>query len=544
MKRNWTASAMYLALASAGVMHLSAAMAAPGAAPKPAEAKGVEAQGEALYIVQPGDTLSSIAKVRLNSVAAWKRLQVMNKIADPDRLTPGTSLRLPIGKAGALPVKADVVLVKGEVRVRLSAGAPFTPLASGAQLSAGALIETGASGLLTLRFADHSRMLVTPNSRLLLTQLLLDATSGAAVTRASLEAGDVESSVTPLRGIKARYEVTTPTLNLAVRGTVFRVQFDEAQGTTRAMVNEGLVKAGNSFGETSIPAGSGTTAERGRAPLAPRPLLPAPQVDAAAAVVEAFPLGVVWQQTPGAGQYRVELLESGSGEQGESLVDRFAVDAPASHWRRLPNGEYRLRIRGVDDAHLEGSNAELKFKVQAWPPAPLIATPAEGSVVSADRVKFRWARVQEAEYLRFQVARDSGFANMVMDVRNLTGKSNGLTVPLAPGHYYWRIAAGTAADGLGPFGAIQSFDVNAAGGATAAAQGRSLRWREAASGERYVVQMARQENFAAPVVDTEVRSTEVAVPGTGLMYVRIKRIAADGYAGDFESTQFFDATAD
>ncbi|HEX5394615.1 MAG TPA: FecR domain-containing protein [Rhodocyclaceae bacterium] len=540
MKRNWTASAMYLALVSAGVLHLGVAAAAAGAAPKAAEA-AADAKGETLYTVQPGDTLSSIAKAQLNDTGAWKRLQALNKIADPDVLRPGTSLRLPRGKAVAVPVQADVVLVKGDVRVRPSTGATFVPLASGTQLSAGAVIETGATGLLTLRFADRSRMLVTPNSRLVLTQLLLDAASGTAVTRATLEAGDVESSVTPLRGIKARYEVTTPTLNLAVRGTVFRVQFDEAQGTTRAMVNEGLVKAGNSFGETAIPAGSGTTAERGRAPLAPRPLLPAPQVDAASAVVEAFPLGVAWQQTPGAGQYRVELLEGGNAE---SLVDRFAVDAPASHWRRLPNGDYRLRIRGVDEAHLEGSNAEVKFKVQAWPPAPFIAAPAEGAVVAAERVKFRWARVQDAEYLRFQVARDAGFANLVMDVRNLTGKSNGLSVPLAPGHYYWRIAAGSAADGLGPFGAIQSFDVKEASAGSASAQGRSLRWREAAAGERYVVQMARQENFVSPVVDAEVRSTEVAVPGNGLMYVRIKRIAADGYAGDFEATQFFDAASE
>lgn len=539
MKRNWTASAMYLALASAGVLHLAVASAIAGAAPKLAVA--VAGKGEELYTVQPGDTLSSIAKARLNNTAAWKRLQSLNKIADPDVLSPGSSLRIPLGKNEPRPVQAEVVLVKGDVRARLTADGALAPLASGAQLSAGAVIETGATGLLTLRFADRSRMLVTPNSRVVLTQLLLDKVSGAAVTRASLEAGDVESSVTPLHGIKARYEVTTPTLNLAVRGTVFRVQFDEAAGTTRAMVNEGLVKAGNSFGETSIPAGSGTTAERGRAPMAPRPLLPAPQVDAAAAVVEAFPLGVMWQQTPGAGQYRVELLEGGDAE---SLVDRFAVDAPASHWKRLPNGDYRLRIRGVDDAHLEGSNAELKFKVQAWPPAPLIAAPAEGAVVAADRVKFRWARVQDAEYLRFQVARDAGFSTLVMDVRNLTGKSNGLTVPLAPGRYFWRIAAGTAAEGLGPFGAVQSFDVKASGAGSDVAQGRSLRWREAAAGERYVVQMARQENFASPVIDVEVRSTEVAVPGSGLMYVRIKRIAADGYAGDFEATQFFDAASE
>jgi hypothetical protein len=97
---------------------------------------------------------------------------------------------------------------------------------------------------------------------------------------------------------------------------------------------------------------------------------------------------------------------------------------------------------------------------------------------------------------------------------------------------------------LGPFGAIQSFDVKASGAGSDTVQGRSLRWREAAAGERYVVQMARQENFASPVMDMEVRSTEVAVPGPGLMYVRIKRIAADGYAGDFEATQFFDAASE
>lgn len=513
-----------------------AAAPAPGAPPALPEEPEVT-----FYTVQPGDTLSGIASRNLGNAGEWKRLRALNRIADPKALKPGATLHLPPpADDDTQAAEAEVVLVRGDVRVRTRRQAPAAPLATGARLPVGSIVETGASGLLTLRFADGSRMLVAPNSRLALTRLRRGV-DGTVATRATLEAGDVESFVMRLRGVPARYEVTTPRLNLAVRGTVFRVQFDEQADEARAMVSEGEVKAANAFGETFIPAGSGTRALAGHAPAAASALLTAPKIEAREAVVDGFPLRLSWQPLAEAGRYRVDLLD---GDARDRLAGSESVAEAAARWRNLPNGAYRLRVRGVDAQRLEGANAAFDFTVRAWPAAPLTAAPADSAAVAGGRVRFRWARALDADALHFQLASDADFSRIAMDVPHLTGRSNGLTLPLAPGRYYWRIAAGNAADGMGPFGPTQTFEVREASeGAGAASAARQLRWRAGAVGERYAVQMASRADFAAPLVDIEAGVAEAAVPpDAGPVYVRIKRIAPDGFAGEFEPTQIFDPT--
>lgn len=491
---------------------------------------------ESFYTVQPGDTLSGIASRNLGKASEWKRLRSLNRIPDPKALQPGMPLHLPpLPADDAQAAEAEAILVRGEVRMRAQRQAPAVPLQTGARLATGTIIETGAKGLLTLRFVDGSRMLVAPNSRLVLSKLRRGA-SGAATTRATLEAGDVESFVMRRHGVAARYEVTTPRLNLAVRGTVFRVQFDAAADEARAMVSEGEVKAANAFGQTSLPAGSGSSALAGQAPAPARPLLPPPTLGATPSSVDVFPLRQSWQSMADARRYRVELLD---GDARDQLAASESVEEASVRWRNLPNGTYRLRVRGVDEGRLEGANAESDFEVRAWPAPPLTAAPADGAVVAPGRVRFRWARALDADALHFQLANDADFSRPVMDVRNLTGLSNGLTLPLPAGRYYWRVAADNAVDGRGPFGPVRSFEVREDGEAPAVSQ--RLHWRAGEAGERYAIQMASRADFAVPLVDSEASVAEAAVPPDGgPLYVRIKRIAPDGYAGEFEAVQFFD----
>lgn len=49
------------------------------------------------HVVQPGETLSAVAKLTLGKASAWRRLYEANRdrIDNPDRLKPGTRLRIP-----------------------------------------------------------------------------------------------------------------------------------------------------------------------------------------------------------------------------------------------------------------------------------------------------------------------------------------------------------------------------------------------------------------------------------------------------------------
>lgn len=47
------------------------------------------------YIVQPGDTLSAIARDQLGDITAWPALAQANSLSNPDMLSVGQVLQLP-----------------------------------------------------------------------------------------------------------------------------------------------------------------------------------------------------------------------------------------------------------------------------------------------------------------------------------------------------------------------------------------------------------------------------------------------------------------
>lgn len=490
---------------------------------------------EWIYTVQPGDTLSQIASQTLGDLAAWRQLQTLNHIANPNRLTPGSTLRIPSHGSQTDLAQAEALSVSGGVTVSRGVGTASNALISGTVLKVGSTIETGEDGLVTLRFADQSRMLVSPNSRLTLTSLQFNRGAAAGITRTTLEKGNVESQVNPQKGAGARYEIKTASANFSVRGTTFRVQLDGKTGLTRSSVLEGAVQASNNKGSVNIGQGYGSVITPGHSPGVAQPLLPPPTWVTTGNPIEHFPARFDWQDLKDSQQYRVDIVEV-KGE--ERLVQTLITRDPRSAWTALPNGDYRIRVRGIAPSGLEGRDALFGFKVEAWPAAPMVNAPLEGAVVAGERISFRWARVSDAEFLRFQIARDPGFQDIAMQVKSLTVRSGGIAVPLTPGRYYWRIASGRKREGLGPFGPAQAFEV---GETPRGAASNRLRWQVASPGERFKIQVATHESFGDPLIDREQVETEVALPEVAqTVYVRVKRIARDGFPGEFEPVQTFE----
>lgn len=71
----------------------AAGMAAPAAGAPSAGAP--EAAGERSYVVQSGDTLSSISQSVYGTSKHWQRIQQHNGISDPRRVRAGQTLRIP-----------------------------------------------------------------------------------------------------------------------------------------------------------------------------------------------------------------------------------------------------------------------------------------------------------------------------------------------------------------------------------------------------------------------------------------------------------------
>jgi hypothetical protein len=48
------------------------------------------------YRIQPGDTLITLTETWLASPRSWRDLQKLNRVPDPLRLVPGSTLRMPV----------------------------------------------------------------------------------------------------------------------------------------------------------------------------------------------------------------------------------------------------------------------------------------------------------------------------------------------------------------------------------------------------------------------------------------------------------------
>lgn len=499
-------------------------------------AAAVSNAAEDRYTVQQGDTLYTIAERQLDNPGAWQTLQKINQVADPVRLKPGSVLSIPAHLAAGTAQQAEAVWVRGEaLRLR---GTQQVPLTQGEILAMGDVVTTSAQSSVTLRFADGSRLMLGPQGRLHLTRMTKARKGERVSTGMTLETGTLESVVQKSEGVDARYEVKTPSLNLAVRGTKFRVIVDSATGMTSSTVSEGAVLASAQGQQVALAAGQGTFAAKGAGPAPARALIAPPTFAETPARAEIQPLRFAWAALEGAQNYRIELLDA----SGEQTHDQLLTTTPQARWAGLADGNYQLRARAIDAAGMEGQPAVLNFALDAQPAPPLLRFPVGDVVVEGERVAFRWTRPGGAQWVRLQVADSPDFARIVSQVRQLPGSVGGIEIALPPGRYYWRTAVATQQGGWGPDSALGSFELKAGSGiAQPPADRQTLVWRPGRPGQRVHLQAASDPQFLTMVHEVTQAEVQTHFAADGNLHVRLRRLDEDGLATPFDTPQFLPA---
>jgi len=492
---------------------------------------------EWIYTVQPGDNPWSLTERLLAGIRYWPRLQSHNHIADATHIPPGTRLRIPVNWLRRQDVTATVAAVQGTAELLRAAGTPARNLRTGAVLRTGDVVRTGEAGNVTVEFKDGSRMLVHAASELRMTDLAAFENTDLVDTRVQLVRGRAENLVQPLRGTPSRFEITTPSAVTSVRGTDFRVNADPA--ATRTEVIEGKVGVAADTTEVAVDTGFGIVAGGSQTTRTPVPLLPAPSLEGLSAVVERVPIAFNVPTQPGAQAYRLQI--AGAGGFQSPLFDGRA---PTTLLRAidLPDGDYRLRVRGIDARELEGLNAEQDFTLNARPVPPILSVPAPGAGVMDEAPAFEWAAVDGIAHYRLQIAHDRAFTDLLLDRDGLTAPGHVADQALPLGDYYWRVLCVDAAEGAGPFSDPQHFRrVPPAPLAESAVDddGLTLSWPAGLPGERYQLQIAQDAEFTAPLhtVDTTESTARVARPPGGTWYIRVRSIYPDGFEAPFGKPQ-------
>lgn len=488
----------------------------------------VHAQDEWEYEVKSGETLWAIATRYLKGVQYVLPLQKLNRIERPSSLPPGTRLRMPYDWTRSSAAKARVIAVHGEVRVEPVSGGP-KPATVGAELDAGDRLMTAGDSNALLEFADGSRMRLNADGSVKL-KSMRTLSSGAGNAELELERGRTESTVTPAPGRGTRFLIETPSGISSVRGTEFRVASE--QGAARTEVTGGRVAVDAAGRGVQVDAGFGTRVQAGAPPMPPVALLPPPDLSSVPARIDRLPVRIDVAGVHGASAYRVQLLTADA-----ALLLDVVSDAPAVALPEISNGRYALRVRAIDAIGLEGRQAERALEVAARPAPPAPSEPEPEALIERLPIAVRWAAPDPRLTYRVQVAEDSAFSRVLVDVPALREPRLQLDDALRPGTYWWRIASVHPHQGEGAFGEARSFRLALPAPRLAptalSPQTVRLAWSQVDGARGYEVQVAQDPAFSELLALNALAQTslELPRPAPGRYFVRVRPVDEQGNVG-------------
>ena len=103
------------------------------------------------YTVTPHDTLIGLNRTLFASPKAWPEVARINKLPDPNKISPGQVLMVPTRLLHSKEVPARLVSAFGDVRIA------DKPAQAGATFKVGDPISTGGSSSAVVELADGSR---------------------------------------------------------------------------------------------------------------------------------------------------------------------------------------------------------------------------------------------------------------------------------------------------------------------------------------------------------------------------------------------------
>ncbi|MGD0961717.1 MAG: FecR domain-containing protein [Methylomonas sp.] len=499
------------------------------------------------YRVQEGDNLWSLTEKYLLNMSYVGRLGELNKIADPLHIPPGTVLRIPVAWINRYAIPTAVKNIHGQAELTKSESGETAPLASGDLIYIGDTVITRSDSSLLLEFTDGSTLLVQPDSRLTLDNLILFGESGMMDTRIRLNEGRVETRVEKTKGPASRFEISTPVGVTSVRGTNYRVSSESDTNQSHAEVLEGGVRVNSAGRGKLITGGYGSVLSLHQAPSAAVELLGAVDTQSIPEEFGRVPIQLVLPADRNISGYRLQIARDSSFD--DVLFDR-KYETNQIRGPELPDGDYAGRIRGIDKQGLEGKNAEIAIKINAKPEAPFLQEPKPDVGLSEETPGFIWARQDNVQKYHFQLARDNKFTDLVADFPDLTDNAVNSGYALELKQYFWRVASIGDAEGQGPFSDPQTFKrVQPPPQAEEPSINDTsliLRWPADLPDAKYRFQMAKDESFAEPLIDKVISepTLEIERPEAGEYYIRVCTQYADGFVGPFGKPQIIEISDD
>ena len=215
------------------------------------------------YTVRSTDNLNKFLREMLTSPRAWSKVAKYNQIKDPDLIFPGQKLDIPLRFRKSKPAGGKVISAEGEVTLGGNAMQPSAAVADSAKT------KTGANSSVVIELGDGGCVKILPNS---LAEVVTNrdyAMRDSSKSRSTkwfsglmlLTEGALEAPASKTARRAKELQIETPTSLVGVRGTEFRVAFDDPLGkAARTEVIEGKVRADNPAQQSGADLSMGTGA--------------------------------------------------------------------------------------------------------------------------------------------------------------------------------------------------------------------------------------------------------------------------------------------
>lgn len=434
------------AILAAGQGALPAFLLLPALLALPAHAQDRPDEPSLPYMVQPSDKLIRLSRDMLVSPQAWAAVARYNRLKDPNVIAIGQKLDIPLRYLKSSAATGRIVSVDGDVSM---GGAP---LQTGAPVADGSRLRTGPNSSAVVELGDGSRVKLLPNS---LAEVVTnrnyavrDASASGSTTWFSglmrLSSGTLEALASKTARRATPLQVETPTSLIGVRGTEFRVGFDDPAGkSSRTEVIEGLVRADNPAQQSGaeLPRGTGALVNPAEKEVRVVQLLPAP--DLAGVPAEVLKPAGSWAMPSlaGAAAYRVQVS---SDENFDRIVRDLKVSTASADLATLANGNWFARVRGIDPQGLEGFNTVKLIVVKdgQWRVSYSSLSTSGGATVLAWQGQQADGQPFQAASYSARVATDPALTQNVTQSESATASIN--LGNLGPGIYYLRLNGKTA----------------------------------------------------------------------------------------------------
>lgn len=393
---------------------------------------------DARYVVKKGDNLYTLGTRYFARPGDYRTVQRLNRIPNPRRLQPGSTVVVPYRVMRTNAITAELVAFSGGVQIERN-GQPVAARV-GLPIVEGMRLTTLANGFVTIELSDESRITLPSNSSGRVRQLREVPMTGGLLRVFDLDQGRSSTSATPNANPNSRFLIRTPLSVSAVRGTEFRVAaLSDGQATTEVL--KGLVgvagttievAVAETFGVSVTPAAVGD----------PIRLPPTPKLVRGGRAQEDALVAFEVEPVTGAVAYRLQLANDAGFTD---IFNETRTDKTAVTFDNIPDGAYFVRATAIDALGLEGLASNYGFARDLN-----VLGPGQAAVERSGKVRkylFKWtATGQGMRTFRFQMFADAQARTALVDQTGLEAPQLVLT-DLPPGTYHWRVTATRLAKG-------------------------------------------------------------------------------------------------